>query len=614
MVHFLKRNIELIAAIISGLFLLIGWLLSENSATPIIFLVAFVIGGFAKAKEGITNTIRTKKLNVELLMVIAAIGASIIGYWLEGAILIFIFSLSGALETYTMNKSKRDISNLLEIQPMTASLLQTDNSTTEVPVEELLEGQFILIRPGEIVPLDGVIMKGVSTLDEAAISGEPVPVEKKENNPIFAGTINLSGALTVKITQTSENTLFSKIIELVQQAQTKPSRTARLIERFEDTYVKIVLFTVGIMLFLPHFAFGWDWTETFYRAMVLLVVASPCALIASVTPATLAAISNGARHGILFKGGIYLENLHNIPAIAFDKTGTLTQGKPVLTDIYLEKYVSPAIIASIESKSTHPLAQSIVRALDTDILPDITVTDVPGRGVKSTIANQEWRIGKDDFVGKDSASAYTDKYNSALASEGKTLVFVSCSKEIVGVLALKDIARKEAQKTIQSLHALSIKTIMITGDSQHTADTIGKELGIDSVIAECLPEHKVTRLLALQKKYGAIAMIGDGINDAPALANADVGIAMGEGTDIAIETADIILMKNNLSKLTFALKLSKKLHRITWQNIIFSLCVIGLLILSNFFQIINLPFGVIGHEGSTILVILNGLRMLRLKA
>ncbi|KGL39543.1 cadmium-translocating P-type ATPase [Listeria sp. SHR_NRA_18] len=610
---FLKRNIELIAAILSGLLILAGWMIPETAGTPYIFLSAFIIGGFAKAKEGITSTIRTKKLNVELLMIIAAIGASIIGYWLEGAILIFIFSLSGALETYTMNKSTREISNLLQMQPVTASLLKKDNTTTKVPVENLALGDYILVRPGETVPIDGIILQGRSTLDEATISGEPIPVEKKAEDHVFAGTINLSGALTVEVTQTSENTLFSKIIQLVQQAQETPSTTASFIERLEDTYVKIVLLVVLLMLFLPHFAFGWDWTESFYRAMVLLVVASPCALVASVTPATLAAISNGARHGILFKGGAYLENLYQIPAIAFDKTGTLTRGKPEVTDIHLEAHVSPDIIATIESQSTHPLAQSILHALDGEILPHVTVTDVPGWGVKSIISNQEWRIGKADFVGKEEAMRYVNQSNKRLTSQGKTLVFVSCDSQVVGVLALKDTVQKEAQNAIASLHSMAIKTIMITGDSQHTADTIGKEIGIGSVIAECLPENKVTHLLALQKKYGAIAMIGDGINDAPALANADVGIAMGEGTDIAIETADVILMKNDLSKLAFAVKLSKKLHRIVWQNIIFSIGVILLLILSNFLQVINLPFGVIGHEGSTILVILNGLRMLRLK-
>ncbi|MBC1778221.1 heavy metal translocating P-type ATPase [Listeria booriae] len=608
---FVKRNIELLAACISGLLILLGWILPVTAMTPIIFISAFIIGGFAKAREGILSTWQTHKLNVELLMILAAIGASIIGYWLEGAVLIFIFSLSGALETYTTNKSKREITNLLEIQPVTAFLRRADNTVEEVPVESLQLGDSLLVRPGDTIPIDGEIVSGTSNIDESAISGEPVPIEKQAPDTVYAGTANLNGALTIKVTQTAENTLFHKIIQLVQQAQDKPSTTARFIEKFEDAYVKIVLLFVGVMLFLPHFIFGWDWTETFYRAMVLLVVASPCALVASVTPATLAAISNGARNGVLFKGGIYLERLQSIPAIAFDKTGTLTQGKPSVTDITLHKTIDPAIIATIENQSTHPLAQSIVKALDAKLLPDIDVINVPGYGVKSQYRNQEWRIGKADFVGRTAATSFLEEHNPALSNQGKTLVFVSRDQEVVGLFALKDIPQTAAKTTIDELHHMGIQTIMITGDSKQTADTIAEELGIDTVIADCLPENKVNHILALQKKHGSVAMLGDGINDAPALANADVGIAMGEGTDVAIETADVILMKNDLSKLAFVVKLSKRLHRITWQNIIFSMCVIFLLILSNFFQLINLPFGVIGHEGSTILVILNGLRLLR---
>ena len=324
-----KVNGELIAAIVCGIFILLGWLYNRSDAeniSIILYILAFVIGGFAKAKEGITSTIENKQLNVEMLMILAAIGSAIIGYWTEGAILILIFSLSGALETYTMNKSHKEISSLMELQPEEA-LRVTNGIEEHVHISELTIGDLILIKPGERIPSDGKIVKGLTTIDEAAITGEAIPVSKSNQDDVFAGTVNLNGSITVEITKPTNETLFQKIIELVQSAQSEKSPSQLFIERFEGNYVKIVLAVVAVMMFLPHFLLGWSWTETFYRAMVLLVVASPCALVASIMPATLSAISNGARHGILFKGGVHLENLSHIQAIAFDKTGTLTKGQ-----------------------------------------------------------------------------------------------------------------------------------------------------------------------------------------------------------------------------------------------------------------------------------------------
>lgn len=621
MKEWMKRNWQFVTTGISGILIIVGWLVGNEVGdfwTAVIFLSAFVIGGFEQAKEGIQATIKTKKLNVELLMILAATGASIIGYWFEGAILIYIFSVSGALETYTTNKSKREITKLMAFQPERAFLLLPNGDLKEIAAKDLQLDDMVLVRPGESVPIDGVIVRGSTTLNEAAINGESVPAMKSAGSEVFGGTVNVSSAITVKVTQTFDNTIFSKIIRLVETAQSEPSKTARFIERFEDAYVKAVLLFVLVMMFLPHFALGWSWNETFYRAMVLLTVASPCALVASVTPATLAAISNGARHGILFKGGVHLENLRGIKAIAFDKTGTLTNGTPVLTDrLFAENVDKQEIInmvVALERQSLHPLAAAITQDLDAEVTKNITeieITDVPGWGVQADYKGEIWQVGKAGFVGTESAREFLSGAFEKLASEGKTVVYVAKSGVVLAMFALKDTCRPEAMRTIKALQAKGIKTIMVTGDNEQTGAAIQAELGMDQVVSGCLPEKKVDVIKELSVSYRSVAMVGDGINDAPALAHAAVGIAMGKGTDIAMETADVVLMKNDLEKIPYAFALSKRLYWISWQNICFAIAVILVLITANVFQLINLPFGVVGHEGSTILVILNGLRLLK---
>lgn len=614
-------NPELIATIISGVFIAAAFFAEYHdkiSFAVALYLLAFTIGGFAKAKEGFEETIKEKSLNVELLMIFAAIGSALIGYWAEGAILIFIFSLSGALESYTLQKSHQEISTLIDLKPEKAWLLTKNGQTKEVPVSSLHVGAHILIKPGESIPIDGIIIDGSSSINEAAITGESIPTTKKVGHDVFAGTMNMSGVITVEMTKPSSETLFQKIINLVISAQSEKSPSQQFIERFESAYVNIVLCVVALMMFLPHFLLGWDWTTTFYRAMVLLVVASPCALVASIMPATLAAISNGAKKGVLFKGGLHAEHVGSLKAIAFDKTGTLTKGKPVVTDFIVRDGVDEndtlQTLARIESQSNHPLAVAITSYAKQQGITKIermTIEDVPGWGIQAVEGEQTYKVGKPEFVGKEEATQFANGIAATLAEEGKTVIFLRDEREILALVALKDTLRPEAVETIAHLKKAGIYTILLTGDNEKTAKVVAQEVGIDTYVAECLPEDKVHHLKQLTKKYTNVGMVGDGINDAPALATATTGVAMGDGTGVALETADVVLMKNDLTKITYSLALSKKMNRIIKQNIFFSVAVIILLIAGNFMQAVDLPLGVIGHEGSTILVILNGLRMLK---
>ena len=615
-----KDYIELIAAILSGILIVTAWFIGKNDAATMsvgLYITAFIIGGFAKAKEGIEETIKNKELNVEMLMVFAAIGSGIIGYWAEGAILIFIFAISGALETYTLNKSHKEISSLMELQPEEAWLMQDDGVDIKVPTHSLTVGSIIFVKPGERIPVDGKITTGTTSVDMSAINGESIPVTKNTGDELFAGTVNLSGAIQMEMTKPSSETLFQKIITLVQSAQSEKSPSQQFIERFEGTYVKFVIMSVIVMMFLPHYVLGWDWTTTFYRAIVLLVVASPCALVASIMPATLASVSNGAKRGVLFKGGVHLEHFGSLRTIAFDKTGTLTTGKPVVTDFQVRDGVNKdtalAILADIESQSNHPLAIAITNfAAENGIFPErrIQIEDVPGHGIRATFDTEQFLVGNPRFVGKEIAESFKDGIALTLAEEGKTVIFLKDDNGIVAIVALQDTLRKEAVRAINDLKSLGIFTVMLTGDNEKTAAAIAKEAGIDLYVAECLPETKVNHLKQLLEKYKSVGMVGDGINDAPALATATSGIAMGDGTDVALETADIVLMQNDLTRISYAIKLSRKMQRIVKQNVFFSIAIIAVLIVSNFMQVVDLPLGVIGHEGSTILVILNGLRML----
>ncbi|WP_437181982.1 heavy metal translocating P-type ATPase [Salirhabdus salicampi] len=619
----LCKHAQLIAALFSGFLIFMTWLLEEYLSQPwtvTLYVTAYIIGGFAKAKEGIEETVVHKELNVELLMIIAAIGAASIGYWTEGAILIFIFALSGALETYTMNKSEKEISSLMNLQPETALRLR-DGKEQLIPVTDLKVGDHFLVKAGERVPADGTIFRGETALEEAAITGESIPNKKTTGDDVFAGTMNLNGSITVQVTKPASESVFQKIIHLVQSAKSEKSPSQLFIEQFEGAYVKVVLFAGSVLLFLPYYAFGWTWQETFYRAMIFLVVASPCALVASIMPATLSAISNGARKGILFKGGVHVEGLAQVKAVALDKTGTITNGTPEVTDVLFAENSSFSkgkllqVIGSIEKESNHPLANAIVSYINNKNIEQNeqidSLQDIPGKGLKAKVNGETWWIGNESLIGTETICHFYNGIHEQLAKQGKTLVFVANDDGVVALFALKDTIRKDIVDAIKGLQKENIEVVMLTGDHEETAKAIAEEAGVRQYYANCLPEDKVAKIKELKQKHGHVAMIGDGINDAPALATANLGIAMGDGTDVALETADVVLIKNDLTKVSYALQLSQKMNRIVKQNVVFSITVIILLLLSNFLQLIHLPLGVIGHEGSTILVILNGLRLLK---
>ncbi|HEQ4212350.1 TPA: cadmium-translocating P-type ATPase [Streptococcus pyogenes] len=608
----LMETLACLVLIIIGL----AFLHSFPQLASAIFITAFLIGGYASAKTGILDLVKNKHLSVDILMILAAIGAGIIGYWLEGALLIFIFSLSNTLEEMAMEKSKDAISALMSLTPDTARQYQEDGHILEVETRSLSVGDRLQVRKGEAVPIDGQLLSPFGQFDESMVTGEPITVDKAEGQDLIGGTINQGQTIDMLVTIENDDTLFAKIINLVESVQEKKSKTATFIESLEDGYVKFVLVLIPAFILFSHFVLSWTWLAAFYRGMILLTVASPCALIASSTPASLAAISRAARKGLIIKGGDIVDNMGDIKAVVMDKTGTLTQGKPsVVNAHYLEdELLVNRLVKGAEAASTHPISKAFLEY--TEKLEPLTfdhLEEISGKGFQGFYQGQEWRIGKKSFILEmvPDLSAFEETIQVE-ESQGKTLIFVSRDNQLVAYYALLDDIKLESKRAIEALHAMGIKTVMLTGDQERTANYVAQKLGIDEVVANCMPQDKVAKLAELKTKYGFVAMVGDGINDAPALAQADVSYAIGSGTDIAMESADSVIM-DDLTRIPFSIQLSRKMKTIIKQNIVFALSVITLLILANVFQVVNLPLGVVGHEGSTILVILNGLRLLSFK-
>jgi len=615
-----SRHKGLIVTALSLGFLILAWYFGKYGHSELevpFYLLAYAIGGYQKAWEGLQTLIKERDLDVDLLMVVAAIGAASIGFWKDGAVLILIFSLSGALEGYTLERTNDEIKSIMKLRPEEAIVLQ-GNVEKRVRVEELRQGDHLLVRPGERIAADGIVREGYSSVNQASITGESIPVDKSLGDEVFAGTMNGQGALVIEMTKPAEAMLLAKIIHLVQEAQSERPPSQLFMERFERVYAKIVITVAVLVSVLPPFVLGWSWSETIYKAMIFLVVASPCALVSSIMPAVLSGISNGARNGILFKGGAYMETISDVSVVAFDKTGTLTEGIPRITQVipfgnYTENEVL-SIAASLETWSEHPIAKAIIHKAKEKNLQLSTASKleaVPGFGVHGIMAGQEYRIGKLALSeGQDLLEEEIEAVQN-LEKQGNTVIFVQVGKERIGVLAVRDTLRPQAKEAISRLKKMGIKVVMLTGDSSSTAQIMAEQVGVDEVYSELLPEHKVDIIKKLGE-YGKVAMVGDGVNDAPALAVSSVGIAMGAvGTDVALETANVVLMADDLSKVSYAIALGRRTTKVVKQNVAFAVAVMILLVLSNFFGNINLPIGVIGHEGSTIIVIISGLRLLR---
>lgn len=579
----------------------------EGIYSSIAFYIAIFFLGFYASKNAVIETIRERSPNVDLLMILAAIGAVIINYESEGALLLLIFAGAEVLENYATSKSTKAISELMSHLPSTASRIGADGEITKIPTEELIQGDIVLVAKGEQIPIDGQADRQVS-VNEAALTGESVPVVKEKDEEVFAVTVNDGNSFRLTVTKTSDDTIFSNIVRMVEEAQQRPSKLSKTIDRIESKYVISVLIGVPVFIAILYFFNNLGFEESFYRGMVMLTVASPCALVASATPATLSAISNGAKNGILFKGGAAMEALSTMDILYSDKTGTLTYG-----DFVVEEYAAGEDtlkeVVTIEQHSSHPIAEAIVKkfkTLDLDSVDDSEpVEEIVGSGMKKG----------DIIVGKpDAFKDYTDpsNYRDQIIA-GNTNIFVGESGQITGYFSLADQVRDEAVHAVENFQNSDIEVVLLTGDNETVAEKVAGEVGITDYTASCLPEDKVRFVNESQKKSKIVGMIGDGINDAPALANADIGIAMGSGSSVAMESSDVVIVKNNLQKLFYSFMLSNRLNRIILANIIFSISVIVILVLLNIFGLLNLPTAVLFHEGSTILVILNGLRLLRAK-
>lgn len=584
-------------------------------------LTAVLLAGYHVIFEGfvdtITHTIEKKRFmpNIHLLMSIAAAGAIIIGEYGEAALLILIFAGAHILQGYAEGRSKQEITSLLKMNPTTARLIKKDGRTEMIDVSALKIGDRLQVLNGDQVPTDGMVLTGQSIIDQSAITGESIPVEKKKGDSVFGSTINGNGTFTMEVTKDSKDTVFAKIVELVSQTQTNISKTAVFIKKLEPVYVKVVLLLAPLFYLLGIYLFKWGVADTFYRTMVFLIGASPCALAATDIPATLSAISNLAKRGVLFKGGSYLSSLADLKAIAFDKTGTLTEGKPVVTDVFFKSDINDVeqklyvnILVAMEKQSNHPLADGILSHFTEAKPVSLVARNIVGIGLSATYEERNYHVGK--------PSSYSDVAKEILEQtekyeyEGKTVIYFGSEQDVLGLIAMQDVPKATSKQAISYFKEKGIYTVMLTGDAKYTGEAIGRRLAIDEVRANVLPEDKSNIITDLKKTQGITAMLGDGVNDAPALVAADIGIAMGEGTDIAIDVADAVLMKNDLTKFVYTHKVSKKLRIIVWQNIIFSMLVILFLITMNILGFMEMEFAVLIHEGSTLVVILNGLRLL----
>ena len=611
--------------ILSGLFLLLGYGLEKLGGTMefflILYFIAAVLGGWGNFRKA-ARALPRANFNMSVLMSIAVVGAMIIGEYVEGASVAFLFAISEMLESWTMDKARRSIRELMDIAPKVATI-RRNGLETDLPVEEIRVGDVMMIRPSEKIAMDGTIVKGESSVNQAAITGESMPVEKGPGAGVFAGTLNINGALEVEVTKLVQDTTIAKIIHMVEEAQSRRAPSQAFVERFAAVYTPIVLvLAVGIALIPPLFS-GLEWAPWIYRGLALLVVACPCALVVSTPVAIVSAISVAAQNGVLIKGGIHLEEAGSLIAIAFDKTGTLTKGAPAITDMIPLNGISEAMLlkiaASLEARSEHPLAAAIVKAAKERKLDFFAADDfssLAGRGAQATVNGETLYIGNPRLFSELAISTESIAVQAErLQDEGKTVMLVGTGEKFFGMIAVADEVRADSAKTIADLKQAGIRhVIMLTGDNAATAKSIAAKVGSDEFRAELLPQDKVAAIEELLKNHGKVAMVGDGINDAPAMAMATVGIAMGgAGTDTALETADIVLMADDLSKLSFTMHVSRAAMSIIRQNITFSLTIKLIAVLAVFPGWLTLWLAIMADMGASILVTLNSLRLLQVK-
>ncbi len=636
----LGNHTELVCALICGAFLATGFALettldSRTWLTLASFIGAYVFGGMFTFREAIEN-LRKGRFAIDTLMIAAAAGSAALGSWIEGSLLLFLFSLGHALEHYAMGKAKHAIEALASLSPTTA-LVRRGGGQTEVPVEELIVGDIVIVKPDERLPADGFVTQGTSSVNQAPVTGESVPIDKQpvsdagtaRANPgrigassgVFAGTINGSGVLEIEVTHLSTESTLAKVVTMVNEAEGKKSPTQRFTDRFERVFVPLALVLVVILLF-AWTVIDEPFRDSFYRAMAVLVAVSPCALAIATPSAVLSAVARAARGGVLVKGGGPLEELGSLTAIAFDKTGTLTEGQPKITDIVAADGIDEkellAVAVAVEGLSDHPLARAIAedgrqRLVQTEIPTATDLTSLPGKGITARIGNDVVLIAKAEVFGREGVPPLSSAMGEAiltLREGGRTTVIVRRGSQDLGAIGLMDTPRSSAKQVLEQLRTLGIRRmVMISGDNQKVADVVAKEVGLDEAMGDLLPEDKV-RMIQKLRTEGKVAMVGDGVNDAPAMANATVGIAMGAaGSDVALETADIALMADDLAHLPFAVGLSRRTRSVIRQNVFISLGVVAILVPAT---ILGLGIGpaVIAHEGSTLVVVFNALRLL----
>jgi len=595
--------------------LIFEFILKKHILALILFIATTSISGYTIMKEGIAALLK-KRVAIEFLITIAAVGAFLIGHGEEGAAVVFLFYIAEYLESYASERARRSIESLMEIAPDVATVKRKGREV-KVPVGEVDVGEVIVVRPGEKIPLDGEVIKGVSSVNQAPITGESIPVMKKPGDEVYAGTINNEGFLEIKVTKRSEETILSKIIKFVEEARMMKSPTERFIDKFARYYTPSVIILAAAVATVPPLVFNLPFHDWFYKALVLLVVSCPCALAISTPISMVSAITSAAKNGVLIKGSKFIEEINKIKVFAFDKTGTLTEGRLEATDVLgfnhsMEEVLSKAY--SLEALSEHPIAKAIVEKAEmenVELNPVKNFRAITGKGVTGEIDGEVYYVGNPRIF-RELSIDFPEDVIEKLQSEGKTVVLVGNEKRAIGAIAVMDKIRDVTIKSIYELKRLGMRTEMITGDNERTAKAIAEKVGVDEYHAELLPEEKVNIIKNhLSERYGHVVMVGDGVNDAPALASANVGIAMGAiGSDISLETADIALMQDDLSKLPYLIRLSRKTMEVVKQNVIASILVKGSFAVLAFPGIVTLWLAVaIGDMGLSLAVILNAMRL-----